>query len=248
MCFHREEANPAIKDTHHMPIGPDTYISMTALYDYPGNVEGTTYAKRWKRHEWSQTVEEQPTVTLKHKHRPGSPWGRYRERHKRNCPRCRWLPSGHADSGSHGHAMHDFWLFEGLLPSGNGRLHVTASHYDDPIATELVKNAWRCISLHGCTDGQAKGNIQTGGRDHGCRDIVLEELITARIPARSATDPILDGDLPDNIANQTKIRGCVQLEMGTTYRASLFGTDTRVQRKHTTNRSSGGWSGLCERQ
>ena len=44
-----------------MPIGPDTYASMTALYDDPGNVEGTTYAKRWKRHEWSQTVEEQPT-------------------------------------------------------------------------------------------------------------------------------------------------------------------------------------------
>ena len=44
-----------------MPIGPDTYTSMTALYDDPGNVEGTTYAKRWKRHEWSQTVEEQPT-------------------------------------------------------------------------------------------------------------------------------------------------------------------------------------------
>jgi hypothetical protein len=44
-----------------MPIGPDTYISMTALYDDLGNVEGATYAKRWKRHEWSQTIEEQRT-------------------------------------------------------------------------------------------------------------------------------------------------------------------------------------------
>ena len=44
-----------------MPTGPDTYSSMTALYDDPRNIEGTTYAKRWKRHEWSQTIEEQPT-------------------------------------------------------------------------------------------------------------------------------------------------------------------------------------------
>ena len=43
-----------------MPTGLDTYSSMTALYDDPGNLEGTTYAKRWKRHEWSQTIEEQP--------------------------------------------------------------------------------------------------------------------------------------------------------------------------------------------
>lgn len=39
----------------------DKYSSMTALYDDPRNVEGTTYGKRWRRHEWSQTVEEQAT-------------------------------------------------------------------------------------------------------------------------------------------------------------------------------------------
>jgi phage replication-related protein YjqB (UPF0714/DUF867 family) len=65
--------------------------------------------------------------------------------------------------------------------------------------------------------------------NHELREIVLEELTTARIPAEIATDPMLDGDLPDNIANQTKIRGCAQLEMGTSYRASLFGADTRVR-------------------
>ena len=40
---------------------PDTYASMTALYADPSNVEGETYGKRWRRHEWSQTVEEQAT-------------------------------------------------------------------------------------------------------------------------------------------------------------------------------------------
>jgi phage replication-related protein YjqB (UPF0714/DUF867 family) len=220
-----------------MPTGPDTYRSMTALYDDPRNVEGTTYGKRWKRHEWSQTVEEQPTDNAETQAIIMAVHGGGIEKGTSEIAL--------ATAGYHpatlipavdGHALRDFWLFEGLLPSGNGRLHVTASHYDDPIATELVRNARRCISLHGCTDAQANEKIQIGGRDHELRDIVLEALAAARIPAEITTNPVLDGDVPDNIANKTKIRGCVQLEMGTSYRASLFGTDTRVQRKHTANR------------
>jgi len=38
---------------------PDKYPSMRALYADPMNVEGTTYGKRWKRHEWIQLVEAQ---------------------------------------------------------------------------------------------------------------------------------------------------------------------------------------------
>jgi len=220
-----------------MPTGPDTYSSMTALYDDPCNVQGTTYGKRWKRHGWSQTVEEQPTDNAETQaiimaiHGGGIEKGTS----EIALATAGYHPATLAPAVD-GHALHDFWLFEGLLLSGNDRLHVTASHYDDPIATELVQNARRCISLHGCKDTQAKGKIQVGGRDHELREIVLEELTVARILAEITTDPMLDGDLPDNIANQTKTRGCVQLEMGTSYRSSLFGTDTRVQRKHTTNR------------
>jgi phage replication-related protein YjqB (UPF0714/DUF867 family) len=134
-----------------------------------------------------------------------------------------------------GYGLHDLWLFEGLLPTENGDLHVTASHYDDPIATKLVENTRRCISLHGCTDTQANGRIQLGGLDHELRDIVLEELEAVGIPAEITINPMLDGSLPDNIANKTKIGGCAQLEMGTNYRRSLFGINTRPQRKNTTN-------------
>jgi phage replication-related protein YjqB (UPF0714/DUF867 family) len=131
--------------------------------------------------------------------------------------------------------IHDFWLFEGLLPQGNGRLHVTASNYDDPIARELVRNARRCISLHGCTDHQANGRIQLGGLDFELRDIVLEELTAAHIKAEIAANPLLDGSLPDNIANKTRIGGCAQLEMGTSFRSGLYGINTRPRRKNTTN-------------
>jgi phage replication-related protein YjqB (UPF0714/DUF867 family) len=208
---------------------------MTALYACPLNVEGTTYGKRWKRHEWSQIVEGQPSDNPETQGLVLAIHGGGIEKGTSEIAL--------ATAGYHpgtmtpvvdGYALYDFWLFEGLMPSDNGRLHVTASNYDDPIATELVRNARRCVSLHGCADKQARGKIQVGGRDHELREIVLEELVGAGFAAEIATDPMLDGDLPDNIANQTKCGGCAQLEMGTSLRASLFGTDTRPHRKNTT--------------
>ena len=225
-----------VEEINNMPVEPDTYDSMTALYSDPANVEGTTYAKRWKRHEWSQMVEEQDTDAPETQKIVMAIHGGGIEPGTSEIALA--VAGYHPDTlvtSIDNLGLHDFWLFEGLLSSGNRKLHVTASHYDEPIATELVQNARRCISLHGCLDTQANGKIQLGGRDHELRDIVLEELTTAEIPAEITTNGMLDGDLPDNIANQTIIGGCVQLEMGTSYRQSLFGTNTRPNRKKTTN-------------
>jgi phage replication-related protein YjqB (UPF0714/DUF867 family) len=209
---------------------------MTALYADPSNVEGTTYGKRWLRHAWGQILEEQgsdnrETETLVMAvHGGGIETGTS----EIALAAAGYHPATLTPLGD-GLGLHDFWLFEGLLSSNNGDLHVTASHYDDPIAIELATNARRCISLHGCRDSQANGAIQLGGLDHELRDIVLEELDAADIAAVITSDPLLDGSLPDNIANKTKIGGCAQLEIGTSDRRSMFGTNSRPQRKNTTN-------------
>jgi phage replication-related protein YjqB (UPF0714/DUF867 family) len=224
------------KEIENMPQGPDTYESMTALYADPQNVEGKTYGKRWLRHEWSQIVEEQVTDNIETQsivmavHGGGIEAGTS----EIALATAGYHPATLIPSAD-GYGLHDFWLFEGLLASNNGDLHVTASHYDEPIATELVENSRRCISLHGCRDCQAHGVIQLGGLDHELRDIVLEELEAAGIPAEITTNPMLDGSLSDNIANKTKIGGCAQLEIGTNDRRLLFGINTRPQRKNTTN-------------
>ena len=220
-----------------MPAEPDIYESMTALYSDPSNVEGTTYAKRWKRDEWSQMVEKQATDAPETQkivmaiHGGGIEPGTS----EIALAVAGYHPDTLVASVNDNLGLHDFWLFEGLLPSGNGKLHVTASHYNEPIATELVQNARRCISLHGCSDTQANGKIQIGGLDFELRDIVLEELTIAGIPAEITTNKMLRGESPDNIANKTKILGCAQLEMGTSYRSSLFDTNTQPKRKKTTN-------------
>src|SRR5437773_8301063 len=179
-----------------MPKGPDTYVSMTALYADLNNVEGVTYGKRWRRHEWSQIVEAQAsdnaetqTIVM------AIHWGGIETGTSEIALATAGYHPATLTPSADCYGLHDFWLFEGLLASKNGDLHVTASHYDEPIATELVENSRRCISLHGCKDSQAHGVIQLGGLDHELRDIVLEELEAVGIPAEITTNRMLNGSL-----------------------------------------------------
>jgi phage replication-related protein YjqB (UPF0714/DUF867 family) len=216
---------------------PDKYPSMTALYADPMNIEGTTYGKRWKRHEWIQLVEAQATdnpetqKTVLAIHGGGIEGGTS----EIALAVAGYHPATFAQA-TDSLGFHDLWIFEGLLSAGNSDLHVTSTHYDDPIALELVQNARRCISLHGFGDADADGKSQIGGGDTELRSIVLAELMAAGIPARIAKPP-LDGTDLANICNKTTSGAGVQVEMGTTFRASLFapGCNTRELRKNNTN-------------
>src|SRR5262249_50874908 len=125
----------------------DTYPSMTVLYADPSNVEGTTYGKRWKRHEWTQLVEAQATDNTETQkvvlaiHGGGIEAGTS----EIALAVAGYHPATFAQT-TDGHGFHDLWIFEGLLSSDNSRLHVTSTNYDDRIALELVQNARRCIS------------------------------------------------------------------------------------------------------
>ena len=216
----------------------DKYPLMTKLYEDPLNVEGTTYGKRWRRHEWIQIVEGQATDNPEgHKivlavHGGGIEGGAS----EIALAVAGYHPATFAQA-TDCYGLHDFWIFEGLLSSGNSDLHVTSTHYDDPIALKLVQISKRCLSLHGLSDTAANGKIQIGGRDIELTSIVLEELTDAGIPAAISIDEDTNASSLDNICNKTTTRAGVQLEMGFTYRASLFapGCNTRELRKNNTN-------------
>jgi phage replication-related protein YjqB (UPF0714/DUF867 family) len=202
---------------------PDKYPSMTALYADPLNVEGITYGKRWKRHEWSQLVEAQATDNPETQkivlavHGGGIEGGTSEVA----LSVAGYHPATLAPA-TDCYGLHDVWLFEGLRNSGNSDLHVTSANFDDPIALKLVRNAKRCISIHGCGDGDANGKLQIGGLDSELKEILLEELALAGVPAEITTNLALNGADPANICNKTQISSGAQLEMGTSYRASLF--------------------------
>jgi phage replication-related protein YjqB (UPF0714/DUF867 family) len=216
----------------------DKYPLMTKLYEDPANVEGTTYGKRWRRHEWIQIVEAQATDNPEgHKivlalHGGGIEPG--------TSEIALAVAGYHPATFAHAtdcFGLHDFWIFEGLLSRGNSDLHVTSTHYDEPIALKLVQISKRCLSLHGLSDAIANGQIQIGGRDTELMNIVLEELTTAGIAAAIATDTGTNGSDAANICNKTTTGAGVQLEMGANYRESLFapGCNTRELRKNNTN-------------
>jgi phage replication-related protein YjqB (UPF0714/DUF867 family) len=202
---------------------PDKYPSMTALYADPLNVEGTTYGKRWKRHEWSQLVEAQAFDNPETQkivlaiHGGGIEGGTSEVA----LAVAGYHPATFAPV-TDCQGFHDVWIFEGLLNSGNSYLHVTSANFDDPIALKLVQNARRCISVHGCNDDDANGKLQIGGLDRELGDVLMEELALAGIPAEITVNPALNGSDPANICNRTQIGSGAQLEMGTSYRASLF--------------------------
>ena len=216
----------------------DKYPSMTKLYEDPLNVEGTTYGKRWRRHEWIQLVEAQATDNPEGQkivlavHGGGIEGGTS----EIALAVAGYHPATFAQA-TDCFGLHDLWIFEGLLGFGNSKLHVTSTNYDDPIALKLVQISKRCLSLHGLGDDAANGKIQIGGRDTELRSIVLEELTAAGIPAAIGNDPDTNASDPDNICNKTTSGAGVQLEMGTAYRASLFapGCNTRELRKNNTN-------------
>jgi phage replication-related protein YjqB (UPF0714/DUF867 family) len=216
---------------------PDTYCSMTELYADPANVEGTTYGKRWRRHEWIQLVEAQAT---------DNPEGQ---------KIVLALHGGGIEPGTSEIALavagyhpatfaqaidclglHDLWMFEGLLADENSQLHVTSKNYDDPIALKLVQISRRCLSLHGLSDTPGSADIQIGGLDTELSSIVLEELTAAGISAAISNDENSNGSDRKNICNKTTISAGVQLETEATYRESLFapGCNTRELRKNNT--------------
>ena len=128
----------------------DFYPSMTALYADSLNVEGTTYGKRWKRHEWSQTVEAQSTDNPETQkvitaiHGGGIEGG---------TSEVALAVAGYHPAtfltATDALGLHDFWMFEGLLSSGNTRLHVTSTNYDEPIALELGNTYRRSLFAPG---------------------------------------------------------------------------------------------------
>ena len=202
---------------------PDKYPSMTALYADPLNIEGTTYGKRWKRHEWSQFVEAQAADNPETQkivlaiHGGGIEGGTSEVA----LAAAGYHPATFAPA-TDCQGFHDVWVFEGLLNSGNRELHVTSANYDDPIVLKMVQNARRCLSVHGCSDDDANGKLQIGGLDRELGEILLEELTLSGLPAEITTNHALNGSDPANICNRTRIGSGAQLEMGTTYRASLF--------------------------
>lgn len=117
--------------------------------------------------------------------------------------------------------------FAGILPSDNGRLHITSTHFDEPIAQGLVAASDRTLSFHGYV-GDGSATVALGGLDDVLKAEVQSRLTAAGFNVITAPQEI-SGDDPDNIANENRILAGVQLELSRPLRESFFPGNTTAR-------------------
>ncbi|KAB2334824.1 replication protein [Cytobacillus depressus] len=132
-------------------------------------------------------------------------------------------------------SFYNWYEFDGMKPSGNSILHITSTHFDEPIALKMVGESLYSMALHGYNDTSMK-HTNVGGLDYNLRDRVIKELKTEGFSAGVARDG-LSGTEPKNITNRTSRGKGVQLEISTLQRQAFFiNADTsRANRINTTD-------------
>ncbi|MFJ9476602.1 poly-gamma-glutamate hydrolase family protein [Streptomyces mirabilis] len=144
--------------------------------------------------------------------------------------------------------VHDFWMFEGLMSSGNGALHVTSTHCDDTIARSLCAGSLNALSLHGCSPEQAglesgAEAVLIGGLNPTFRQYLLEEFTAVGIRAVTASgEEEIAGISPDNICNRTLLGMGAQLEMTTALRTAMFAPGKNTIADRATNLLPSFWT------
>ncbi|WP_017239822.1 poly-gamma-glutamate hydrolase family protein [Streptomyces sp. SS] len=242
------------------PVEPLEYPSNTVLYQDPDLVEGTSYGRRFRRHEAFDpdlvTQSAFPRTAILALHGGGIEIGTSE------------LALGIAgyDPGNITPTaprllspVYDYFLFEGLLSSGNKALHVTSKNCDDHVALSLARSHFNVLSLHGCTFGQLKlpaadfpatGNravAVVGGLNAAFRTALVTEIKLAGFQAVDAYNPKysptlgeFNGSHVTNPCNLTMLSMGGQLEMTTELRESLFGdSSSRADRARTWKESEG---------
>lgn len=226
-----------------MPPGHDHYPSMTALY--ANEVEGINFTKEWYRHRWRyktfENYKKEKEIFIM------APHGGSIERGTTELGLATAGFTNDFNGQPATSATYDYFIFNGTNPNNqNGKLHVTASNYDDAVANELVQNSLISLAFHGCTDiqpvettGEGYEACIIGGLDEPFKQILEQRLVDAGFNAFITTQEMLNGNLPGNIINKNNRNAGAQFELTTSFRKSLYKKNTLNERR--TNTKAGFW-------
>ncbi len=123
----------------------------------------------------------------------------------------------------------DYFLFRGERRKGCFKtLHVTSTHFDDPVCTRLAQNASIAVSVHGC-------NVQGIVIEVGGGNIFMAEQLSAYLVSNgyhAVTSPhTRHGQQDNNFINKCR-HGGVQLELSVGFRSTLFPGFPQVNQRH----------------
>jgi len=113
----------------------------------------------------------------------------------------------------------NLYCFEGRKATGNLRLHITSTNFDEPKCLDLISLCDRVVAVHGCRKGKRTAFL--GGRDATLRDAIRDRLEAAGFRTAQAPNADLQGVSSRNICNKG-CRGCgAQLEISRDLRDEL---------------------------
>ena len=113
-----------------------------------------------------------------------------------------------------------FYSFEGMRSSGNGRLHITSSHFDEPIAVAMVRRAKVVVAIHGRKDDGDRATVYLGGLHADLSEAIGRKLEGAGFCTR-LNGHKFSGTDPANICNRSNNGMGAQLEIPATLRRVL---------------------------
>lgn len=110
--------------------------------------------------------------------------------------------------------------FEGLKPTGNSRLHITSTNFDEPRCLDLIVASDNVLTIHG--EQSKKPVVFLGGKDTVLSEHVRTALEDAKYIVEVHKNPNLRGTHLANICNRGRKRAGMQLELSLGLRTLFF--------------------------
>lgn len=129
-----------------------------------------------------------------------------------------------------------FYAFDGLKPSGNADLHVTSTHFDEPMCLVVLGHSDIVVTMHGEESTSDGEGVFVGGLDDALGAALGAELTAQGFDVRRHRNPNLQGREATNLCNRGTTGAGVQLELSRAVRRTLFESLTSAGRKHPTPR------------
>lgn len=129
---------------------------------------------------------------------------------------------------------HSFYAFEGLKRRGNKDLHITSTHFDEPMALSIVAGASRVLAVHG--EDSTKAVVFLGGLDVATGRRLQDALERRGFVVRRHPNGNLAGAAASNICNRCRSNAGVQLELSSGLRRACFRSLSRAGRRAKTRR------------
>ena len=117
------------------------------------------------------------------------------------------------------------YLFEGLMSSGNRRLHITSHRFEEPTALAALRLASWVVTVHGYRS--ARRGVLVGGLDGELVSLIRQSLEASHFRVERARRG-LEAVHPRNIANRGKLGRGVQLEISRGLRQALKRDPSRL--------------------